>query len=470
MSLRTRLLLAIGYVLLVAIVAFEVPLAINTANRTDSEIRTQASAQADLLAVASAEELNEGSAALVPLVETVANAVRGRVIIVNERGRLVADSENEARGTNFSTRPEIEQALAGDRFQQRRESTDLGMEILATSAPMIRGEKIVGAVRITQSTEAQSRAVLDSVSGLVLIGLIVLGIGLTAAIVVAGQLSGPMRRMTRSTRRIAAGHLDERVEPSGSSEQVALARSFNEMTERLAEALQSQREFVADASHQLRTPITGLRLRLEEAQEMLTASGAGASPDATREIDAATREIDRLSQVVTEMLTLSKIGERRSHPSPIDLAELADDAIQRWRGEAAQRRIELRTEGAAAGPALCPLEDAQRALDALIENAIRYSPERTTVEVRVADDQIAVVDQGPGIPPDETEAVFERFHRGSSGRAGPRGTGLGLAIARGLARSWGGNVTLRPGPSGGTQATLSFTPLPTTAPEEALSR
>ena len=469
MSLRTRLLMAIGYVLLVAIVAFEVPLAINTANRTDSEIRAQASAQADLLAVAAAEELDEGSAALVPLVETVANAVRGRVIIVNAKGRLVADSENETRGTNFSTRPEIEQALAGDRFQQRRESTDLGMEILATSSPMIRGGEIVGAVRITQSTEAQSRAVLDSVSGLVLIGLIVLGIGLIAAVVVAGQLSGPMRGMTRSTRRIAAGHLDERVEPSGSSEQVALAHSFNEMTERLTEALQSQREFVADASHQLRTPITGLRLRLEEAEAMLAAGGPEASADAAGEIDAATREIDRLSQVVAEMLTLSKIGERRSQSTRIELAGLAEEAVQRWRGEAAQRRIELRTGGVAAGPVLCPIEDAERALDALIENAIRYSPGGTSVEVRVADDEIIVVDQGPGVAPEEAEAVFERFHRGSSGRAGPRGTGLGLAIARGLARSWGGDVSLEPGRSGGTEATLSFARLPARAPEEAIS-
>ncbi len=469
MSLRTRLLLAIGYVLLVAIVAFEVPLAINTANRTDSEIRAQASAQADLLAVAAAEELDEGSAALVPLVETVANAVRGRVIIVNARGRLVADSEKETRGTNFSTRPEIEQALGGDRFQQRRESTDLGMEILATSAPMIRGEEVVGAVRITQSTEAQSRAVLDSVSGLVLIGLIVLGIGLIAAVVVAGQLSGPMRGMTRSTRRIAAGHLDERVEPSGSSEQVALAHSFNEMTERLTQALQSQREFVADASHQLRTPITGLRLRLEEAEAMLAAGGPEASADAVGEIDAATREIDRLSQVVAEMLTLSKIGERRSQSARIELAGLAEEAVRRWRGEAAQRRIELRTGGVAAGAVLCPIEDAERALDALIENAIRYSPGGTAVEVRVADDEIIVVDQGPGVAPEETEAVFERFHRGSSGRAGPRGTGLGLAIARGLARSWGGDVSLEPGLSGGTEASLSFARLPATAPEEAIS-
>ncbi len=456
MSLRVRLLLAIGYVLLVAIVAFEVPLAINTARRIDSEVRAQATAQADLLAVAASEELDEGRAALTPLVETVAEAVRGRVIIVDHRGRLVSDSEGEARGGSFSNRPEIAQALAGDRFQEERPSQDLGMEIIATSAPMIQGNAIVGAVRITQGADAEAGAVFDSISGLALIGLIVLGIGLIAALVVAGQLTRPLRGMTRTAERIAAGDLDQRVDPSGSSEQVALANSFNEMTGRLSESLRSQRQFVADASHQLRTPITGLRLRLEEAQAMLLSTESGATAQAAAEMKAATGEVDRLAQVVSEMLTLSSVGERRSRPTRVDLFELTSDAVERWRGQAERRLVGLRASSAAGGLAVCAREDAERALDALIENAIHYSPEHSSVEVRAAEMEIAVIDHGPGISPDEVEAVFERFHRGRSGRAGPGGTGLGLAIARGLARSWGGDVVLQPGRPQGTCAILRF--------------
>ncbi|MBK5115498.1 MAG: sensor histidine kinase [Thermoleophilia bacterium] len=130
--------------------------------------------------------------------------------------------------------------------------------------------------------------------------------------------------------------------------------------------------------------------------------------------------------------------------------------FERWRGQAERRLVGLQASSAAGGLVVCAREDAERALDALIENAIHYSPEHSSVEVRAAEMEIAVIDHGPGIPPDEVEAVFERFHRGRSGRAGPGGTGLGLAIARGLARSWGGDVVLQPGRPQGTCAILRF--------------
>jgi signal transduction histidine kinase len=453
-SLRNRLLLAIGYVLLIAIVAFEVPLALNTSHRIDSEVRAQASAQADLLAVAAAEELPEGRSHIQPLVDVAAETVRGRVIVVNRRGRLVADSEREPSGSDFSNRPEIVSALEGSRFQQERRSDDLDMEIIATSAPMIVDDEVLGAVRVTQSTASEQRAVLDSVGGLALVGLIVLGIGLIAAVLVARQLTTPLRAMTRSTERIAAGDLDERVPPTGSSEQRALAHSFNEMTDRLGAALRSQREFVADASHQLRTPLTGLRLRLEEARAAL--HGGSGEDGAGSEIDAATDEVDRLSLIVGEMLTLSRAGERDAPRVEVEVEELSRATAERWAAEAEREGISIEVRADRPGRVRCPLADAEQALDALVENAIRYSPPGTTVTLVAGRDEIAVVDEGPGIGSEEREAVFERFHRGNAGRSGPRGTGLGLPIARSLARAWGGDVELGAGPGEGTRAVLRF--------------
>lgn len=456
MSLRGRLLLAIGYVLLIALVAFVVPLAINTSNRVDSEVRAQATAQADLLSVAAAEELPEGADAIDPLVDVAAKAVRGRVIVVDEQGRLVSDSAGEKAGTDFSNRPEIQSALGGQSFQGERESTTLGMDLTATSAPMIAGNRVVGAVRITQSTEAESQAVLDSVGGLAVIAAIVLGIGLIAALIVARELTAPLKAMTESAERIAAGDLSERVPPSGSSEQRTLARAFNLMTGKLEEALQSQRQFVADASHQLRTPITGLRLRLEEAREALAGGGRPEPDDAVTEIDAATGEVDRLSDVVSEMLTLSKIGEHRGAPEDLGTGDLVTTAIRRWSAEAGASSIGLSRLLSHPGTVRIAGADAERALDALIENAIRYSPAGSSIELRALPYSIEVIDQGPGIPEDEREEVFERFHRGSAGRAGPRGTGLGLAIARALLRAWDGDVTIEDAPGGGTRARLRF--------------
>lgn len=456
MSLRTRLLLAIGYVLLVAIVAFEVPLAINTSNRVESEVRAQASAQADLLAIAAAEELGEGAATLRPLVDTAAETVRGRVIVVDSEGRLLADSAGEQRGRDFSSRPEVADALAGRTVQRERQSTDLELELLATAAPVRLDGDTAGAVRITQSTEAESEAALDAIGALVLIGLVVLAIGMIAGVIVARQLSEPLRDLTRTAERIAGGDLEQRVSPSGSSEQVALSRAFNEMTARLSDALTAQRRFVADASHQLRTPIAGLRLRLEEARALLVSPDSAGASAATAEIDAATGEIDRLSHVVSEMLTLSRIGERHAPSRRISTARLVADAAERWRSAAEEKEIELRVLAGTSGAVECPPEDADRALDALIENAIRYSPPRTTISLVPKTASIEIVDQGPGIPDQELGPIFERFHRGTSGRRGPKGTGLGLAIARELARSWQGDVRLGPGDRGGTRATLSF--------------
>ena len=458
MSLRVRLLLAMGYVLLLAIVAFVVPQAVNTSNRVDSEVRAQASAQTDLLAVAAAEEVAEGRGALTPLVEASAPAVAGRVVVVDRQGRLLADSEGAATGADFSGRPEIESALAGEQVQSQRDSQSLGIGIIATAAPIVIDDTVVGAVRITQSAAAKGRVTREAISRLALVAAIVLAIGLVAAVIVAGQLAGPIRRLIQSTGRIASGDLEERVPVEGSSEQRALAHSFNEMTARLGRALGAQREFVADASHQLRTPLTGVRLRIEEAQVSLEDVATAEAQSAGDELTAATVELDRLTRIVDEMLVLSRAGETDAPAREVSLEELADRAGARWKLKADELGIALRRDGDEAGMARFSPEDGDRVLDALIENALAYSSRGSVVEVVTSPGIIEVLDNGPGLQVGEEESVFERFHRGAAGRRGGQGSGLGLPIARGLARGWGGEVSLRGRRPRGARATVTFRP------------
>ena len=467
MSLRVRLLLAMGYVLLVAIVAFVVPQAVNTSDRVDSEVRAQATAQADLLAVAAAEEEAEGRSTLTPLVEASAAAVVGRVVVVDEQGLLLADSEGEQTGADFSSRPEIQSALAGERVQSERDSQSLGIRIIATAAPMVINDTVVGAIRITQSGAAKGRATRAAISRLALVAAIVLAIGLIAAIIVAGQLTGPIRRLIESTGRLASGDLQERAPVEGSSEQRALARSFNEMTARLGRALGAQREFVADASHQLRTPLTGVRLRLEEAQASLENVSTAEAQSAGDELTAATVELDRLTRIVDEMLVLSRAGETDAPAREVSLDELADRAGSRWEPKADEFGIALRRDGNESGSARCSPEDGDRVLDALIENSLAYSPRGSVVEVATAPGVIEVLDQGPGLQMGEETAVFERFHRGEAGRRRGGGSGLGLPIARGLARGWGGEVSLRNRDPQGTVATVIFKATTDIAPNGA---
>ena len=131
----------------------------------------------------------------------------------------------------------------------------------------------------------------------------VLALGLAVGAVIARRIARPLNRLDATARQIADGDLDRRAPVEGTTEQRSLAHSFNTMTSRLAQALQAQRQFVADASHQLRTPLTGLRLRLEEAR----AESRDAA--AREEIDLGIREVDRLSAMVEELLVLSRAGE-----------------------------------------------------------------------------------------------------------------------------------------------------------------
>jgi signal transduction histidine kinase len=434
-------------VLVLAIVALEVPLVFSLRDRVDAEIRSQARTQAEFLAatvdLTAPNELDG-------VTQVAADRLRGRVIIVGAGGRLLADSAGDARiGVDYSnSRPEIATALGGDIAQERRASETLNQELLATAVPIVRDGKVRGVVRVTQSVRAVNQATWRATIGLIAIGALVLLLGLAAGAVIARQVAGPVRRLDVAAGRVAEGDLSARAKVEGSTEQQRLARTFNAMTERLERLVASQRDFIADASHQLRTPLSGLRLRLEEAR------AATRDPDAHAEIDAGLAELDRLSAIITELLVLSQAGEVDAPPERVDLEEAAHRAAARWDGAAGGRVVAdgMPAEG------FCPAADLDRTLDALVENALHYG--NGAVEVRSAPGAVEVLDRGPGLAPDELAAVFERFHRGHEGRAGPAGTGLGLPIARELARRWGGDVTLTNRDGGGARARVTVPPFP----------
>jgi signal transduction histidine kinase len=441
-------------VLVLAVVALEVPLASSVADRIDAEVSSQARVQADVVAASLSDVIGAGSRReRARLVDVAAENVRGRVIVVDAQGRLLADSEDTPPGADYSDRPEIAAALRGKPDQGQRRSDTLNQTLLVTSVPIVRNGRTSGAVRVSQSVDAVERAKWRSTAGLILIGLLVIGLGLLAGSFVAGQIARPVRRLDRAARRVAEGDLATRAHVEGSAEQQSLAHTFNEMTARLETLVRSQRDFVADASHQLRTPITGLRLRVEAAR------ADAHDPEVAEELDAALLELDRLARIIEELLELSRAGERQVPGERLALNDLAGRAATRWAALAADRDqvVRTRADGVAAA-AWIGRADADRILDALVENALNYSPGGTEVEIAVVGSGVAVRDRGPGLAAGEEEQVFDRFHRGGAGRRGPAGTGLGLPIARALARQWGGDVTLRAREGGGTVAEVRLPP------------
>ena len=212
-SLRTLLLAAVTYVLLLAIVAFGVPLALSMSARVNAEVRTQARAQADLVAATAGDLLGRASRReLTTLAATASGSLRGRVLIVNAGGRVLADSAGSAEvGTSYLSRPEIRGALAGHQVQLQRTSRTLGQQILATAAPIIHNGRTAGAVRVTQSIAAVRQAVRNAELAIALIGATVLAIGLAAGTLLAGKIGRPLRRLEAVARRVAQGDLRARA-------------------------------------------------------------------------------------------------------------------------------------------------------------------------------------------------------------------------------------------------------------------
>jgi two-component system, OmpR family, sensor kinase len=460
MSLRLRLLGAFAYVLLLILVALEVPLALNLARRIDAEVKNEAAAQAVIVAANASGRMNQPQA-LSALARDAGRDLGGRVIIVDRRGRLLADStiRGEPRPLPYASRPEIRTALAAGRAQGERHSDTLGEDLLYTAVPVTNNGRVVGAARVTQSIEAVHSRVRRGVLALVAIGAFALLVGLGVAWLLANSLSKPLRSLAGTARQVEAGDLEARAEESGPSEQREVAAAFNDMTGRLGTVLAAQREFVANASHQLRTPLTGLRLRLESARAK---SGLEAQP----ELEAAEHEVERLARLLTSLLTLAREGDKPGPSRPVSLAHAAERAHERWVVAAEQDGRSLELVGNGDATIAASEEDLAILLDNLIENAIRYSSSRVALDWGQDGREawLAVLDEGPGLAAGEETRLFERFARGSAGSE-RSGTGLGLTIVDTLARRWRGRAALTNRLEGGTRAEVRF-PAAATVGEE----
>jgi signal transduction histidine kinase len=445
------MLAAFGYVLVLVLIALVLPLSTNLSQRVQAEVKAKAAGQAQIVAASAAGRLDR-RLELARLATTAADDLGGRVIVVNGRGRLLADSAGPGRrGISYASRPEITAALGGRTAQGERHSDSLNEDLLVTAVPVLDRGRVHGAVRVTQSVQAVNDESRSDVLALIAVGLGALGLGLLVAWVIAGSLARPLRALASTARRITAGDLDARATPEGSTEQREVTEAVNEMTERLAQSLAAQREFAANASHQLRTPLTGLRLRLEAA------AMKSEDPEVRRDLEASEHEVERLARVVNALLALAREGERPKTDASVELSDVCRRALERWQAVAEQDGMSLALRGPERVSARVSEEDVAVMLDNLISNALRHSPAggEVTVEWRAEGElaTLAVLDRGPGIDEADAERLFERFYRGDAQGDGA-GSGLGLAIVRALARRWGGDAGIENRPQGGARVSV----------------
>jgi signal transduction histidine kinase len=390
------------------------------------------------------------------IVTQAAEQVGGRVIVVDEQGFLVADSDGSvASKTLYATsgRPEIRRALEGTPFSQIRDSIDLGHDIMATAVPIQDEERLVGAVRLTRNVQQVNDNIRNITIGLGAIGLAALAAGMLLAFWLAGSLSRPLTRLADAAKRLGHGDLSARAgDVSGAREVEELGQSFDEMADRLERSVHAQREFVANASHQLRTPLTAMKLRLEGAI-------AEAPDEAVRQrLEAADLEVDRLSGIVDRLLVMAREIEEGTSAN-VDLGEAVDRAVMRWNQRAGERDSTVVAVGEGGSARVDPT-DLDQILDNLLDNATSYAPGEVTIESGGSNGLafVAVRDRGPGIAPEDLARVTERFYRGRGVPSG--GSGLGLAIARQLVEKWGGTLNVESTHEDGTRVEVRLDAAP----------
>jgi len=457
-SFRARLVLAAAYLLAAVVVALAVPLALSVDRRATSELESDVVADATALSGRVADLVRLGATDQLTAVVDAATVGDGaRTVVVDASGAVLADSAGAtAAGEAFATgaRPEFEPALDGRIDVRERHSETLGEDLLLVTVPVTDRGDAIGALRVSAPLGEVDASVRSSWLALALIGLAVVAAGLVLAWLLAGSLARPVEKLRAAAGRLGRGDLDARVEPEGPREIDELGRSFNRMAGELSENLAAQRDFVANASHQLRTPLTGIKLRLEA----IRAEGGTAAEQAAK----AEAELDRLSALADDLLELARAAADRSPGETVELGEAVRAAGRRWAQPAAEAGHVLTVADADGGRVWAAPDDLAHILDNLLENAIRYSTRGARIQVGLDRNgerpAFVVSDTGPGIPPAERAHVFDRFYRGAEGRSAGPGTGLGLAIVAELAERWDGRVELLEGP--GTRVRASFPAAP----------
>jgi signal transduction histidine kinase len=393
-----------------------------------------------------------GYGAVTALARKYRSAGGARVIIVNSQGIAIftSDQDDSEVGASYSSRPEIATALTGRISTGTRYSQTLKVELLYVAVPALSGTAVDGAVRLTFPESVVTDAVNARLRLLVVAALTSLLLAAIVGLILASTITRSLSRLRAVTELIADGALGERAdERGGAYEMRSLAHSFNVMATRVHTVIERQRQFSADASHQLRTPLTALRLRLERARELVSTDAAAAA----ERLAAAEVEVDRLGTIIEGLLLLSRADAESTELISMDVAAIARARVDEWQSLAQESQIHLTVKAPARAMVLAADTTVDQILDNYLDNALAASPPGSTIRVVVAVDgeevSLSVLDEGPGLSDEDASRAFDRFWRKSSASAG---NGLGLAIVAQLAAVSGGTVGLARRPAGGMVA------------------
>ncbi|WP_369169194.1 ATP-binding protein [Streptomyces sp. R28] len=460
-----RLLLSYLSLAGLVLLCLEIPLGFVYSRSERERVVSAAKDEAESVSAYASLSLSAGRAGrdLPRRVVHCAERIGGKVVVVDAAGALLATSHPLAAvmSAHLASRPGIAAALHGTSTVDVRTSTIGGVEYLSVATPIRHTSGLQGAVWLTLPT----RTVHERVHHVwLLLGLGGLGVLTAVAVVgfaIARWTGRPIRELERATDELADGGLPAPVTiTKGPPEVRRLAAAFNRTAARLAHLLAAQHAFAGEASHQLKTPLAALRLRLENLEPSVLDRGRGS-------LTAAVTETDRLSRMVEGLLAMARLEEDAATPGPVDVGAVCAERHRTWQPLFAQQGVALVLFAGSVGPVLAVPGGVEQIVDNLLSNALRASPPASTVTVelrlhvparralrdaRPAWVDLHITDEGPGMTPEQRGRAFDRFWRAPGAPKG--GTGLGLSLVQRLAHASGGEASLHASAAGGLDAVI----------------
>jgi signal transduction histidine kinase len=461
LTMKRRLLLSYLSITAFVLLILEIPLGVSYANSVERRITGDLQHDAFASAIKAQEPLATADSNVSARAQLRAIALDfhrrtgGRLVIVDHQGHLLADSGTATEGTDLSSSdPEIAAALTGAEVSGTRSSPSDG-DMLYVALPVGSATGVQGAVRVTAPASVVDDGIRRVWLLLAATGGVVLGIVFLVSLLLARSMTKPLDDLRDAAAGLGNGDLTRRADvPRGPAELTVLAESFNATAAHLDDLVGAQRAFVADASHQLRTPLAALRLRLEN----LEAEASGPTAD---DLDGALAEVGRLSNLVDGLLVLARAEQGSTAPEAVDVERLIVGRAEAWEAFAAEREVFIRPAVAGHPFAYATPGRLEQVIDNLLNNALEVAPAFSSVWLVASErgdwTEVRVRDEGPGMSVDERARAFDRFWQSAVARRDGRPNGhygLGLAIVRKLVVSDGGVVTLEESPSGGLEVVL----------------
>ncbi len=473
MRLSTRLTLSLGVLILGNVLGLSLVLQRALRDFFIQEAQTSLEEQAAYLAAQAGDQLGqEGITGLHSLITMLAVQENLQIRVFDPQGQLQLEGQGIPTAGQVPLPPHLIPAtLTGSPMQGqfRTETTIQFPSWLYSTMPIQHDGESLGAVYVAMPLQ-RPQEFAQEVAYLVM-GMTVVSVALATVVglILSRSITVPLQQLHRQAQRLKSGDYTARSQLQGRDELAQLSRLLDAMSNQLVQAWselqeqeQARRDLVANISHDLRTPLTTLRLGLEAV-----ADGLVPEDQVPQHLERACREVDYISRLVQQMQTLSQVdaGQLPLHPQAVSLVAIAQECLSRMEPLASQAQIQLDLQAA---PELPPVwVDAEltgQALLNLLDNAIKYAPQSEVIRISIDPPTwheqqqwipLHIQDQGPGIPPDQVERVTERFYRGDTAR--PRGgMGLGLAIAQHVCYLQGGSLQIQSQVGEGTRITLQL--------------